>query len=582
MARPMRAMRARACVRAASRCARGDRASRRRRRPRRSRSSARNAEDPAHCGRLVEARQLHAPAGARDARRRRAAHRAAAVRLDDVPRRGEHHGAQNVRRVGLPRANQRVVLFTTDGDRTRLLAGAARAAAAKYRAAGRAGAVARTASASSTADFCAQSCDNEVAVWRVTRGGVRKELAWRRDDAWTDAGVAWKDADTLAIEYTRAGDRERARSNAGSATRRGPRVALTPRAAGSRWTGRAPARDDATDTASPDASRAIRSFVLRAGTDVAAQQRACDELLPRYGVAYARAPLDLERRIRPPRAGRARDRLRHGRDDGGHRRGAARTSISSASRCTCPASARCCAASTRRSSTNVRVVRARCGGVVAHDRAARRSPASTSTFPIRGRRSATTSAGCCSRRSCTRSPQRLAPGGYLHVATDWEPYADEILATLDGRAAAAQHRRRLRAAPRVAAADQVRAARNRARPRACSTCVFSGATRRTRSAMSTVGAAFTRTLRSRTRFADAISRVIAAARDVAREMALDVVAAARRQPLPQRLVVVGAQRSPRRTPRGSSATSTSSPGAGACLRSTATSRPPAGRGSSPG
>lgn len=26
--------------------------------------------------------------------------------------------------------------------------------------------------------------------------------------------------------------------------------------------------------------------------------------------------------------------------------------------------------------------------------------------------------------------QRLAPGGYLHVATDWQPYADEILATL--------------------------------------------------------------------------------------------------------------------------------------------------------
>ena len=26
--------------------------------------------------------------------------------------------------------------------------------------------------------------------------------------------------------------------------------------------------------------------------------------------------------------------------------------------------------------------------------------------------------------------ERLAPGGYLHVATDWEPYADEILATL--------------------------------------------------------------------------------------------------------------------------------------------------------
>jgi tRNA (guanine-N7-)-methyltransferase len=25
---------------------------------------------------------------------------------------------------------------------------------------------------------------------------------------------------------------------------------------------------------------------------------------------------------------------------------------------------------------------------------------------------------------------RLAPGGYLHVATDWAPYADEILAVM--------------------------------------------------------------------------------------------------------------------------------------------------------
>ena len=30
--------------------------------------------------------------------------------------------------------------------------------------------------------------------------------------------------------------------------------------------------------------------------------------------------------------------------------------------------------------------------------------------------------------------ERLRPGGYLHVATDWEPYADEILATLSAEA----------------------------------------------------------------------------------------------------------------------------------------------------
>jgi len=29
--------------------------------------------------------------------------------------------------------------------------------------------------------------------------------------------------------------------------------------------------------------------------------------------------------------------------------------------------------------------------------------------------------------------ERLRPGGYVHVATDWEPYADEILATLSAQ-----------------------------------------------------------------------------------------------------------------------------------------------------
>lgn len=44
-----------------------------------------------------------------------------------------------------------------------------------------------------------------------------------------------------------------------------------------------------------DTHRAIRSFVLRQGRVTAAQQRALDELLPRYGIPYAPQPLDLDR-----------------------------------------------------------------------------------------------------------------------------------------------------------------------------------------------------------------------------------------------------------------------------------------------
>jgi hypothetical protein len=55
-----------------------------------------------------------------------------------------------------------------------------------------------------TADFCATRCVNELAVWRVTRDGVHKELVWTPRDAWSDAGVTWKSPDTLVVEYTPA------------------------------------------------------------------------------------------------------------------------------------------------------------------------------------------------------------------------------------------------------------------------------------------------------------------------------------------------------------------------------------------
>jgi len=41
--------------------------------------------------------------------------------------------------------------------------------------------------------------------------------------------------------------------------------------------------------------RSIRSFVIRAGRTTGAQQRALDTLLPQFGVPYAESPLDLEK-----------------------------------------------------------------------------------------------------------------------------------------------------------------------------------------------------------------------------------------------------------------------------------------------
>lgn len=57
-----------------------------------------------------------------------------------------------------------------------------------------------------TADFCPKECGNEVALWQVSRDGVVKVASWKPSPAWSDAAIRWKDADTLAVDYTAMGD----------------------------------------------------------------------------------------------------------------------------------------------------------------------------------------------------------------------------------------------------------------------------------------------------------------------------------------------------------------------------------------
>lgn len=55
-----------------------------------------------------------------------------------------------------------------------------------------------------TADVCQTQCSKEIAIWRVTPDGLRKELVWNAA-VWADATAKWKDAETLAIEYSMDG-----------------------------------------------------------------------------------------------------------------------------------------------------------------------------------------------------------------------------------------------------------------------------------------------------------------------------------------------------------------------------------------
>jgi hypothetical protein len=56
-----------------------------------------------------------------------------------------------------------------------------------------------------TADFCEARCENRLVVWRVTRESVAREAEWQPAEPWADAGVRWKDADTLVVEHTPVG-----------------------------------------------------------------------------------------------------------------------------------------------------------------------------------------------------------------------------------------------------------------------------------------------------------------------------------------------------------------------------------------
>ena len=52
-----------------------------------------------------------------------------------------------------------------------------------------------------TVDVCQTQCSKEIAIWRITPESLRKELVWNAS-GWADATAKWKDPETLAIEYS--------------------------------------------------------------------------------------------------------------------------------------------------------------------------------------------------------------------------------------------------------------------------------------------------------------------------------------------------------------------------------------------
>jgi hypothetical protein len=161
-----------------------------------------NAEDASHCGRLIEQRQLGRLPGlaVREGDALRVTlYPSGSVTFTDVVR---PEGVKTYALWDALSAIDSVLLYVTEGERTGFLlldrrngrqlplpAEPVLSPDRRYLV---------------TADFCAEGCDGEVALWRVTRGDVRKERTWRPPARWTDATVEWQGTQRLTLEYATA------------------------------------------------------------------------------------------------------------------------------------------------------------------------------------------------------------------------------------------------------------------------------------------------------------------------------------------------------------------------------------------
>lgn len=166
-----------------------------------------NAEDMAHCGRLIEEQQLKRFAGVatRDGDELRVTldPRGDVVFRDVVrPTAVESYTLWDV----LPQING-VLLFVNQGDRASYLL-LLRNNGRQFRLPAEP-AVSPDRAYVVTADFCAAGCDNEVALWRVTRDDFRKERVLRADGPWTDVTAEWSGPDEVLVDYTQAGETDR-------------------------------------------------------------------------------------------------------------------------------------------------------------------------------------------------------------------------------------------------------------------------------------------------------------------------------------------------------------------------------------
>ena len=182
--------------------------------------------------------------------------------------------------------------------------------------------------------------------------------------------------------------------------------------------------------------RAIRSYVLRQGRVTDAQQRACDELLPRFGIPFARAPLDLDGAF-----GRAAPKI----IEIGFGMGETTAEIAAAHpgndylgiEVHTPGVGSLLKRAAALGLANVRVIQHDAVDVVEQ----MIPPASLDGvhvfFPDPWPKKRHHKRRLLQAQFIALLANRMKPGAYLHVATDWEDYAQQILEALSAEPALA-------------------------------------------------------------------------------------------------------------------------------------------------
>jgi tRNA (guanine-N7-)-methyltransferase len=185
-----------------------------------------------------------------------------------------------------------------------------------------------------------------------------------------------------------------------------------------------------------DHPRSIRSFVTRTGRITPAQQRALAELWPRYGIAYAPEPLDAAAIF-------GRDAPRTIEIGFGNGENLLALAVAHPARDFLgievhrPGVGRLLLGLDARSLTNVRVICHDAVEVLAQQIAAQSVDEILVLFPDPWPKKRHHKRRLIQHPFADLLASRLAPGGVLRLATDWQPYALEMLETL--RAVAGLH-----------------------------------------------------------------------------------------------------------------------------------------------